>query len=42
MRIFSSVKKANAVIEDAKKEIDRRHKTDDVGRKREQKNGGKR
>ena len=39
MGIFT---KANAVIKEAQKEIDRRHKTDEVARKREQKNGGKR
>lgn len=39
MGIFT---KANAVIKDAQKEIDRRHKTDEVARKREQKNGDKR
>lgn len=39
MGIFSRVRAANEVIEDAKKEIDRRHKTDEVGRKREQKDG---
>ena len=49
MGIFSRVRAANEVIESAKKEIDRRHKNDawfqkhdEVGRKREQKNGGKR
>lgn len=42
MGIFSRVRAANEVIESAKREIDRRHKTDEVARKREQNNGGKR
>lgn len=42
MGIFSRVRAANEVIESAKREIDQRRKTDQVGQKREQNNGGKR
>ena len=44
MGIFGSFSKANKVVDDAKKEIDRGRRNrpkDEVGQKRQQKNGGK-